>query len=266
VLEGRCVPSTLTVRNTKDHGSDSLRGAIAAAQSGDTIVISPKLAGQTITLTSGELDITKSLTIQGPAPGQGHVIVSGDQYGDSRVFEVGANVVVTLSGLSITNGYARFNGDPSHFDGRGGGIKNEGTLTVSNCTLWNNVADSGGGGIYNTGMLTVTGCVLDSNRVNGGDGGGIFNDFDATLTVSNSTLENNFAYPGDVSFGGSSRGGGIADYGTATVSGCQFTENGAEYGGAIDGGTLTISNSTFSGNGTDTIDGSYTDGGGNTFS
>jgi hypothetical protein len=196
VLEGRCVPSILTVKNTKDHGPDSLRGDIAAAQSGDTIVISPKLYGQKITLTSGELDITKSLTIQGPAPGQGYIGVSGNQYGTSRVFEVGPNAVVTLSGLFISNGHAIFNPnvDPS-LDGRGGGIENEGTLTVNGCWLEGNSADMAGGGIYNAGTLTVSNSTVESNGVGIPDGwgsyygGGIYNA--GTLTVSNSTFYSN---------------------------------------------------------------------------
>src|SRR6516162_8242272 len=65
-LEDRCVPSTLTVTSTADSGPGTLRADIAAAQPGDTIVFSPSLAGQTITLTSGELVVNKSLTIQGP--------------------------------------------------------------------------------------------------------------------------------------------------------------------------------------------------------
>ena len=48
-LEGRDVPSTLTVTNANDGGAGSLRAAIAAARSGDTIRFAPALIGQTIT-------------------------------------------------------------------------------------------------------------------------------------------------------------------------------------------------------------------------
>ena len=51
VLEGRTVPSTLTVLNNLDSGAGSLRDAIAQAKRGDTITFSSSLAGQTITLT-----------------------------------------------------------------------------------------------------------------------------------------------------------------------------------------------------------------------
>src|SRR6516165_10518861 len=64
-LEDRWLPSTLTVLNNLDSGGGSLRAEVAAASSGDTIVFNKSLVGQTITLTSGDLAITKSLTIDG---------------------------------------------------------------------------------------------------------------------------------------------------------------------------------------------------------
>ena len=62
-LEERSALSTLTVLNNLDSGAGSLRAEIAVAQANDAIVFAPTLAGQTIKLTSGELDVTKSLTI-----------------------------------------------------------------------------------------------------------------------------------------------------------------------------------------------------------
>ena len=68
LMEARTLLSTLTVSNNKDSGPGSLRATIAAATSGDTIDFSSKLNGQTIKLTSGELALGVSLTIDGPAP------------------------------------------------------------------------------------------------------------------------------------------------------------------------------------------------------
>ena len=64
-LEDRTVLSTLTVLNNLDSGAGSLRDTIAAASSGDTATVAHALAGRTITLTSGELAVTKSLDIEG---------------------------------------------------------------------------------------------------------------------------------------------------------------------------------------------------------
>ena len=50
--------------------------------------------------------------------------------------------------------------------GRGGGIYNAGTLTVTNSTLsGNSPANSAGGGIYNAGTLTVSNSTFSSNWV-----------------------------------------------------------------------------------------------------
>ena len=82
-LESRALPSTLTVLNNADSGDGSLRAAIAAAQSGDQIVFDGGLMGKTITLTSGQLALTKSLDIEGP--GAEELAVSGNH--QSRVLQ-----------------------------------------------------------------------------------------------------------------------------------------------------------------------------------
>jgi ribosomal protein L6P/L9E len=97
-MEDRSLLSTFTVANLHDSGSGSLRSAIAAASSGDTINFARGLRG-TITLTSGELSITDSVTINGP--GANELSVSGND--SSRVFEVAAGQV-SISGLTITDG------------------------------------------------------------------------------------------------------------------------------------------------------------------
>jgi hypothetical protein len=158
-LEHRWVPSTLTVTSIADSGAGSLRAEIAAAHKGDTIAFDSSLNGKTITLTSGELLISKNLIIAGPI--DRNLTISGSNA--SRVFDVLNGVTGTLSGLTISNG------QPG--SGYGGGILNYGTLTVSNGILSGNSASNYGGGIYNTGTLTVTGSILSNNSA--GIGGGI---------------------------------------------------------------------------------------------
>jgi hypothetical protein len=187
-LEDRWLPSTLTVTSAADSGPGSLRAEIAAAKNNDTIVFAPSLNGQTITLTSGELDINTNLTIQGP--GANELAISGG-YGStsspSTVFGVGATASnVTLAGLSILDGQASL----------GAGIFNSGGLTLSGCTLSGNHAASSlsggeGGAIYNNygATLTVSGCTVSGNY--GGDGGGIYND--GTMSLLASTVTGNSA-------------------------------------------------------------------------
>src|SRR4028119_1704859 len=59
--------ATVTVTNNNDSGPGSLRDAIASAAAGDIITFAPGLASQTITITSGQLDIPvgKNITIDG---------------------------------------------------------------------------------------------------------------------------------------------------------------------------------------------------------
>ncbi len=122
-------------RTIDDSGAGSLRQAIADADSGDTITFAHSLRGQTITLTSGALDVTKSLDIDGPGASQ--LAVSGG--GNSEVFDVSSGTTVTISGLTITGGSAA----------QGGGIYNAGALTLDHDAMTanqagGNVADGGG--------------------------------------------------------------------------------------------------------------------------
>src|SRR5262249_11192475 len=82
VLEGRCLPSTVT--NLSDHDPGSLRDAIASTPGGGTIDFQPGLSG-TITLTTGGLALNKDVTITGP--GADVVTVSGNHA--SSVLSVG---------------------------------------------------------------------------------------------------------------------------------------------------------------------------------
>jgi hypothetical protein len=69
MLEDRMLLSSLVVSNTNDSGSGSLRFEIGQAAAGDTITFDPALfsgGARTVTLTSGVLNITKDVTIDGP--------------------------------------------------------------------------------------------------------------------------------------------------------------------------------------------------------
>jgi hypothetical protein len=300
-LEDRTVPSTLTVTNTLDSGAGSLRDDVKAAKSGDTINFDPSLDGQTITLTSGQLYLSKDVTIQGP--GAGLLTISGDNL--SRVFFVKDKQTVVLSGMTLTGGNGTSGAGSDVDDGSGGAIADFGNLTVNYCTISGNSASAskfasggGGGGIiagFRPGSpqstLTVNNCIISGNSAT--YGGGIY---DVTsVTISGGTLSGNsasygagvYANPGSSSNGSfnpstlgvtgcmlsgntaSVEGGAIYNFsGTVTVSDCQITGNTAgSFGGGIfiSAGTVTVSNSYFSGNTPDNIFGSYTDGGGNTF-
>src|SRR4030095_8595719 len=76
------LPATIiVVTNTNDNGPGSLRDALAVANDGDTIDATG--VSGTILLTSGELQITHNVTINGP--GAGSLAVDGNH--TFRVFE-----------------------------------------------------------------------------------------------------------------------------------------------------------------------------------
>jgi predicted outer membrane repeat protein len=235
-LEDRWLPSTLTVTNINDSGNGTLRAEIAAAHNGDTIIFAPSLDGQTITLSTGELLINKNLAIAGPADRSVTVSGNGSVTNPSRVFEVAKTAkAVTLSGLTIRDAYFVQNTDHTV---AGGAIENHGGLTISTCTLSNNVGGIGGA-IDTDGTLTISNCNLNNNTA--GDGGAIYCHHNGTLTVSNSNLSDNTT-PKDL-------GGGINTDGPTTISGCTLTHNSAVSGGGIiSSGPISITNCTLSNN------------------
>ncbi len=229
--------TTRTVTNTNDSGPGSLRQAIQDAAAGDTITFRVTVTGP-ITLTSGELGITKAITIAAP-PGASQVI---DGNNADRVIEAGAAtsnspitayVAVTLINVTIQHG--RYYRD-------GGGIKvdsgNE--LTLLDSVVIDNSAGYSAGGISNAGTLTVRHSVLSGN--NGFQlGGGILNG--GTTTIADSTLSDNHA----VYYGGA-----IDNSGTLMISGSTLSHNFTSLtGGALEndhGGQATIIGSTLSDN------------------
>ena len=207
-----CIPAPVVTSNA-DSGPDTLRQAIAGVCPGGSITFS---GDTSITLSSGQLAINKRLTIDG---GSQAVTVSGNNV--TRVFDVGASGVVTLSHLSIVSGTV---------SSSGGGIHNAGALTVQDCVLSDNVSAENGGGIFNIdGVLTVQNSVLSGNQAGAG-GGGIGNR--GALTLQDSTLSGNSASYGGGIF--NADGGQMMVY-NSTLSGNAATSDSPYYGGgAID--------------------------------
>ncbi|MEG4121809.1 DUF4347 domain-containing protein, partial [Microcoleus sp. N9_B4] len=215
--------ATITVTNSNDSGPGSLRDAIASAAAGDTIQFASTLAGQTITLSNGQLVINKNLTID--AVGAANLTISGNN--TSRVIRTEGATNVTLKNLIVANG------------------KVSGTDP-------NNEATSAGGGIQTGGSSTLT---LENSQVNNnvaGFGGGIYTGFRSTTTVINSKFSDNDGSLAD----NTERGGGAIatkSGGVLTIRDSEFTNNKGSYGGAVNNllGSMTIENSKFTGNRTE---------------
>jgi len=231
----------IVVTNTNDSGPGSLRQALAVANDGDTIDATG-VSGP-IFLTTGELQVTHNVTINGP--GAGSLAVNGNA--TYRGFENFASNVA-ISGFTITNCVA-----PGTV--AGGGILNHGGLTLSDSSIVSNTAFAGdigrGGGIYSdgysggSGTLTVTNSTI-SNNVCAELGGGITAN-GATMTVSNCTISGNIAmHPGGGSGGGIAMDGNAEGTNTLTVTNSVISGNQSLIGGGIVAfsATATVSNST----------------------
>jgi hypothetical protein len=243
---GTFVANVDTLADTNDGnftaGHLSLRNAINGAINGETINFASNLAGGTITLTLGELDINKSLTIQGL--GADKLTVSGNN--KFRDFNIASGANVTISGLDIING----NSGSNQF---GGGIYNQGILTLAGDIIKGNTSDLGGGGIFNNqpGTLILANTTVSNNT--GGNGGGLEN-VGGNVTIAASLFTLNTSPNG--------LGGAISNSGTLNIVGATFDHNSSVIGGGalFDNGTATIANSAFNYNTTQGKGGAIDDG------
>jgi hypothetical protein len=248
---------TITVMNTNDNGAGSLRDAIGAASSGDTIEFDATVFSlpQTITLTTGALVVAQNVTIQGP--GANLLSVSGNNV--SGVFDIPSGFSVTISGMTIRDagdviqgggimnvGSAMINDCVirNNTAKQGSGVQNDGTMTINNSAIINNQCSLlRGGGIVTYGLLTVKNSVVAYNN-SPEAAGGIWVVGSGALTITNSTVSGN---------GAPTIGGGILFDNTRqpnTVVNCTITNNGADLGGGIyvSGAIVTLKNSIIASN------------------
>ena len=271
-LEGRVLLSTYMVTNMSDSGLGSLRDDIVmsnAAGGANTITFAPGLSG-TITLTSGQLEISSNLTITGP--GAGSLTISGDN--KSRVFQVDVGVTASISEMELYAGLET--------RGDGGAILNNASLSVSQCAVVGNeiYGPGGGGAIYSSGpLLTVTDSTISNNYIapvpigsngNGGDGGGI-DGTSGTIIIQRSTINNNRAGDGpqirtSATDGLAGRGGAVYSDGDLVLVNDTIVGNrsgtgggrsymppispaaGGDGGGVFSAGPLRVTNCTIVGN------------------
>ncbi|MCB8981345.1 MAG: CSLREA domain-containing protein [Ardenticatenaceae bacterium] len=216
-------------------GQCTLRAAVmeANALSGKDSILLPSgtfsfsIAGSNENAAlSGDLDILEDLSITGN--GVTTTKIDGNRL--DRVFQNFSGVVLSLSNLTVQNGYIASPGTP------GGGISNAGTLIIDNSAVFSNTTyttPAHGGGIYSSGILTITESTVEKNLAQYSNGGGVYST--GQLYIANSTFNDNSIQLG-VNFGGS-----LMSTGTADIQNSTFSENGQ----MINAGTMTIQSSTF---------------------
>lgn len=205
------IHAQLVVTNTADSGPGSLRQTILDAPPDSTITFAPALSGETLLLTSGQITMDKSVSLDASALPNG-ITLDGNL--SSRILLIVSNSpvpIVTVDSLTFAGG--------SVGGSAGGAIRTQPstTLIVRRCTFYDNHADAGSG-----------------------DGGAISSD--GQLMVENSTFTLNSSID---------RGGAIrAVSGTATFQNVTLTGNTAFQGGGIynDAATLNLTNTIVAGN------------------
>lgn len=201
-LEARQLLATYVVDSIADDNSGAVNGqltlreaviasssnsafgdAAAGGAAGDVIRFSASLAGQTITLTNGELNITDDLVIQG---GMNAITVSGG--GTSRVFDIDTGDTVRFLNFTISDG--------NSVQGGGFHSSNSGRVIVDGMTFEDNIATgAGGGAIYNVNAdLFITNSVFRNNQASGSSGtGGALHTVSGDSSLSGVTMQSNSA-------------------------------------------------------------------------
>ena len=194
--------------------------------------------GGTLTVSNSAISGNSASFYGGGVSGSGEFEFSDSVLSGNSAARTGGAIYIDTGTLTVTDSSILGNSAES-----GGGIgEYNAVLIAANCTLSENSADDGAGVYIHFGNLTVTGCTLSENSAT--SGGGIYSHSGSSLTVSDSSLTDNWgAY-----------GGGICSWGTLTVTSSALTGNSANYGGGIYSGNyaLTVTDSTLSGNSANT--------------
>jgi CSLREA domain-containing protein len=249
-------------------GKCTLRAAIdqANATAGSDIVELPKgtfkltrsnSGGMVTANEEGDLYVDEPLTIDGR--GAGRTVIK--QTVNDRVIEaeVASLSALSLTDLKVTGGHVTAPGNQL-----GGGIRNNGTLTLDRVTVSGNrvtprspPGNSFGGGIAQTdGLLIITRSKISGNLVELRDetgsavGGGI-STLAGFLGAEDSRISGNVA---KVTGGGTSVGGGLSLRGPSTLTNTAVTGNRAAEGAGLEvstssgPGEITLDSSTVSRN------------------
>jgi predicted outer membrane repeat protein len=196
------------VTTEADDGYGSLREVIYNAPQDCTITFASNVTN--IILTSGEIEINRSLTINGGSNNE-KVTISGNN--NSRIFFTSNSINLNINNLILTNGYKTLpssNGSAVYVSYNsnltatnctfcqnsgnfGGAIHTRGNnnFTATNCTFNENRADYNGGAIYFSGSCYLYHCTFEGNSCNNSNGGGAIYKNDNLLYSYNCIYVNN---------------------------------------------------------------------------
>ena len=237
-LEERALLSVFTVSNLSDGGPGSLRNAVNRANAttgADVIAFAPGLKG-TISLTSGQLVITNSVSIQGP--GASNLTIDAGHL--SRVLWIASTgakqVNATISGLTLADGLVTAP-DAMNLVAAGADV----LVTANTSATFKNVVvtrgivaygvpvniqtqglpiETGGGVAVLGGTASFVGGSVLGNVATGNNslGGGIGVEFSGRLNLSGTSITDNTAEESSYGYLFGAYGGGIGAYRFGVVS------------------------------------------------
>jgi len=162
-------------------GIQDLAGNALAADASDTWVKGEDLSN------IGDLDVydtTGALNLIGAGASASIIDAGGAAGMMDRVLDVRPNATLNVMGVTIQGGFVVGPED-------GGGIRNQGTLSVTNSALANNTTPANGGGIFSNTTVTLTATDFSDNSAD--FGGGLFNDQNGTVAITGGLFTNNTA-------------------------------------------------------------------------
>jgi len=201
---------------------------------------------------SGDLDITDDLSIFGGNYWTDLPWTTIQGGGLDRVFHIHPDTIVEIDYVVISLGDAQdpvggggiYNqGDLTLYtskviqnatSGGGGGVRNEGDLFCNSCDILNNVANEGGG-IYNSGVLNIHASSVNENSSSGA-GGGVYNTEEALFYLQWASVSSNKVT-------GTADGGGIYNLGhmeLGEIAQVSFNTTNGSGGGIYNTGTLQV--------------------------
>ena len=233
-MAGSADAANFEVTNTNDSGAGSLRQAVADIAvsppgEADTITFAPNVTG-TIALTSGQLDLSQAVSIEGP--GRDVLKISGG--GTQRIFNIegvspGNPDDFSISGLTLSSGGGVPRGGAIYSGVLGGAEPID--LTITDSALTGNQADDFGGAIASSGnSLEIADSILTGNKIAVAGG----NDYGGAIYVQDTSAGD--TGPEHVAISTSRLNGNTA-----------IGDGGALYASSLDG-LMTITDSTLAGN------------------
>ncbi|MCY3018604.1 MAG: hypothetical protein NTW87_06180 [Planctomycetota bacterium] len=181
---------------------------------------------------------TNVTTLSGDLNGDDVGFTNNSENSYHVVYSVGCDSSAVLDGFTVTGGNANASVAPDPY---GGGMYNEGSPTVTNCTFSGNWASDGGAILNMSGSPAVTNCTFTSNAADSHGGGMLINNISGSPAVTNCTFSGNSA----------TDGGAVYNFGSPTVTNCAFSGNSASArgGGMFNtSSALIVANCVFSGN------------------